>query len=100
MGSYSEQELVDCAGAYGNQGCNGGLMDDGFKYVEAKGDALESKYPYTGKGASCNTKAAADPALPVGAVTGYTDVPTSDEAQLMAAVEKQPVSVAIEADQS
>jgi len=99
--SYSEQELVDCAGAYGNQGCNGGLMDDGFKYVEAKGDALESKYPYTGtKGESCNTKEPADPALPVGAVTGYTDVPTSDEAQLMAAVEKQPVSVAIEADQS
>merc|ERR1712093_61272 len=52
--SFSEQELVDCAGSYGNQGCNGGLMDDGFKYLEAKGDALEATYSYTGKNGKCN----------------------------------------------
>merc|ERR1719169_172769 len=53
--SFSEQELVDCAGSYGNQGCNGGLMDNGFKYLEAKGDALKSTYSYTGKTGTCNT---------------------------------------------
>merc|ERR1719486_1811368 len=55
--SFSEEELVQCAQSYGNQGCNGGLMDDGFKYIMAKGDVLESKYPYTsgsGKTGTCD----------------------------------------------
>merc|ERR1712178_227317 len=95
--SFSEQELVSCAGSYGNQGCNGGLMDDGFKYIEAKGDVLEDTYPYTGKTGTCTTSKTTNPAVKI---TGYSDVKENNEAQLKAAVEKQPVSVAIEADQS
>merc|ERR1712093_597103 len=53
--SLSEQELVDCAASYGNQGCNGGLMDDGFKFIEAKGDEKEASYAYTGKTGSCQS---------------------------------------------
>merc|ERR1711871_1810570 len=98
--SFSEQELVDCAGSYGNQGCNGGLMDNGFKYLEAKGDALESKYSYTGKTGSCSASKSSDPALAKGSVTSFNDVTSDSETQLLAAVNKQPVSVAIEADQS
>merc|ERR1712178_250447 len=72
--SLSEQELVDCAGSYGNQGCNGGLMDDGFKYLEAKGDALETEYPYTGRTGTCSASKSASPSLKKGAVTSFNDV--------------------------
>lgn len=96
--SLSEQQLVDCSRSYGNMGCNGGLMDNAFKYVKAEGGLCsESEYAYhakdgTCKASSCGTK--------YDAITGYTDVAHDSEQALMAAVAKGPVSIAIEADQS
>jgi len=75
-------------------------MDNGFKYLEAKGDALESTYAYTAKTGTCSSSKAANPALAVGAVTSFNDVTSDSASQMMAAVAKGPVSVAIEADQS
>ena len=43
----AEQQLVDCAGAEGNEGCNGGLEVWAFQYAEKQGMELESTYPYT-----------------------------------------------------
>ena len=99
--SLSEQELVDCAGSYGNSGCNGGLMDNGFKFVAAQGDSLESSYAYTGTAGTCSSsKESTASGLKQSKVTGYTDVTANSESALQAAVAQQPVSVAIEADQS
>jgi len=96
--SVSEQQLVDCSGSYGNQGCNGGLMDDAFQYMEANAMCTESSYPYTAKTGSCDVSNC-ETAVAKGDVTGFKDVQSS-EADLEDAVAKGPVSVAIEADKS
>lgn len=93
--SLSEQNLVDCSGAQGNQGCNGGLMDQAYDYIKANnGIDTEQSYPYAGVDQSCRYDA-----KNVGAtVTGYTDIPTGDETALTAAIAAVgPIAVAIDA---
>mmetsp|Transcript_13522 Transcript_13522/g.49193 ORF Transcript_13522/g.49193 Transcript_13522/m.49193 type:complete len:347 (-) Transcript_13522:191-1231(-) len=94
--TFSEQQLVDCDTMDG--GCGGGNMDTAFEYViENGGIDSEKDYPYVGADGTCDkTKEAKH----VGFITGYEDVPAMDEEALMKAVANQPVSVAIEADQS
>jgi len=89
---------MDCSTAEGNQGCNGGLMDYAFEYIIKNGGLdTEADYPYTAQDGTCNKAKAANH---VASITGYTDVTHEDEAQLLAAATNQPISVAIEADQS
>merc|ERR1712153_179859 len=99
--SLSEQELTSCASKYGNQGCNGGLMDDGFKFIEAEGLETEADYKYDGATGTCDTtKEKAHDGINPGVVTSFKDVASNSQSQLAAAVAEGPVSVAIEADQS
>jgi len=92
--SLSEQNLVDCSSAYGNAGCNGGLMDSAFKYIIAnKGIDTEVSYPYKAKTLTCQFQAAN-----VGAtLSSFTDVKAGNEPALVQAIGKSPVSVAIDA---
>jgi len=94
--SLSEQQLVDCAGSYGNAGCNGGLMDSAFKYVQAHGLCTEAAYPYTARDGTC--KATSCTMSANSKITSYTDVAHTENA-LGAASDMEPISVAIEADQ-
>ncbi|MEH8639159.1 C1 family peptidase, partial [Klebsiella pneumoniae] len=96
--SLSEQQLVDCSRTFGNMGCNGGLMDDAFKYIISnKGITTEANYPYTAKDGVCN-KAKAETIAAT--ISSYTDVATNNPTALQNAVAQQPISIAVEADQN
>jgi C1A family cysteine protease len=91
----SEEFLVDCASGAGyfNLGCNGGTPDSAFKYMINNGQCTETSYPYTAKDGSCQKCTSAGVKF-----TGCSDVTPKDQVALKAAVAKQPVVIAIEAD--
>jgi hypothetical protein len=102
--SFSEQQLVDCDnfknGGRGDHGCNGGLMDNAFKFINKYGGlCIEDEYPYS----SGNTKTEGTCQKTCQLVSGskivsYVDIiPDSDET-MMSALTKQTVSIAINAD--
>merc|ERR1712048_1318594 len=97
--SVSEQQLVDCAGSFGEQGCNGGLMDGGFQYAEQNAMCTEESYAYAAKGGTCKASTCTV-GIPKGTVTGFKDVAADSKQDLMSAVAHGPVSIAIEADKS
>merc|ERR1719171_2283681 len=95
--SLSEEDLVQC-NSVTDHGCQGGLMDNAFNWVQKHGICSEESYPYTSGGGTTGT--CKKTCKPIVTITGHTDVPSKDEKSLKAAVSKQPVSVAIEADKS
>jgi len=94
LGDFSEQQLVDCSGSYGNNGCNGGLMDQAFKYLIAEGIKTESSYPYTARDGVCKASSATTDSFKI---TGYTDVSSGSTSDLEVALNSRPVAVAVDA---
>jgi len=97
--SLSEEALVQCDTSK-DMGCQGGLMDNAFAFVEKNGLPTEASYPYisgTGIRGLCNSTKLHAPAVHI---TGFKDVPQGDEDALQSAAAIGPVSIAIEADKS
>jgi KDEL-tailed cysteine endopeptidase len=96
--SLSEQMLIDCDTSR-DHGCHGGLMDYAYQFIIDNGGIdTEEDYPYTNPAAEgqCDINRSGRHVV---TIDGYEDIPANDEVSLLKAVAKQPVSVAIEADQ-
>lgn len=104
MELFSEQQLVDCDNFKNggrDMGCNGGLMDHAFAWIEKNGGLCsEFDYPYvsgeTKTGGTCQKKCKV---VVNSKVTGFVDVEPSSDVAMKTALSQQPVSIAIEADQ-
>ena len=104
LDSFSEQQLVDCdtrKNGGKDMGCNGGLMDNAFKWIEYnKGLCSEKDYPYvsgdTRTAGTCQTSCTN---IAGSEIVEFVDVSASSDDEMMAALSQQPVSIAIQADQ-
>nr|AAD41105.1 cysteine proteinase [Hypera postica] len=91
--SLSEQQLIDCC-TDTSAGCDGGSLDDNFKYVMKDGLQSEESYTYKGEDGACKYNVASV----VTKVSKYTSIPAEDEDALLEAVATVgPVSVGMDA---
>ncbi|KAK8673665.1 hypothetical protein V6N13_111983 [Hibiscus sabdariffa] len=79
--SLTEQEPVDCDEGV-DQGCEGGEMEDAFKFITAMMELATNQRRLPMQAAST--------------MTSYEDVPENNEQTLQKAVANQPVSVFID----
>jgi cathepsin H len=78
--TFSEQQLVDCAGDFNNFGCSGGLPSQAFEYIRHAG-GIQTDLTYTYK--AVNQVCAADKTKYVGQVKyGSYNITEGDEVEL------------------
>lgn len=80
----------------GDQGCQGGLPENAYKYVKAKGLETEKQYPYTSGvipfAGPC--MASGSPAV---TIDGQTRVQKNEGQMLTFLQQKGPISIAVDA---
>jgi C1A family cysteine protease len=90
--SLSEQQLVDCAGPAGNHGCGGGLPSLAYNWIKSNGGICnQTSYAYTARDGTCKKTC-----QPVAKISGFTGIPKTEDGH-QAAVDKQPVSIGVDA---
>jgi len=85
--------LVDCDDN-GDQGCNGGLMENAFEFLTKDGVQAQSDYPYTAEDGTCSF----DKSLVKVTISGFLKLDSSDEVDIANYLSTQgPLSIAINA---
>ncbi|CAD8151994.1 unnamed protein product [Paramecium octaurelia] len=85
----SQQDLIDCSGSYGNQGCQGGFISSTLNYVKDKGLAYEKDYPTTQTSGVCKNVSRTF------RISSYITVSNCDD--LIKALSNSTVTVAVDA---
>lgn len=97
--SLSEEQIVSCDKANGNDGCNGGDQLPALQWLmKQPGQCSEAGYPYSsggGKTGKCITGCA-----PAVKITAAIEVPPKDETALLTAIALQPISLSVDASAS
>jgi cathepsin L len=92
--SLSEQQLLDCDET--DKACNGGMMDDAFKYIEGAGGLCTSEsYPYEANKGTCRVDECT--IVDQSDVVSFVDVTDQTEQGLKEAIAVQPVAIGINA---
>ncbi|CDW81400.1 cathepsin h [Stylonychia lemnae] len=92
--NLSEQQLVDCASAYDNHGCNGGLPSHAFEYVKDNGGiSTEASYPYQAVTNQCTVNPSS---YAVGVRGGAVNISLSEEDLRQALFNNGPISIAFQ----
>jgi cathepsin F len=73
---FSEQQLIDCD-PY-SSGCNGGIIETAFNYIQTNGIALNSQYPYRMAQGYCQYT----PYMGISVVAGYQFAGTTSEKRI------------------
>jgi C1A family cysteine protease len=92
--NLSEQEIVDCSTE--NQGCIGGNPFRVFDYINRRGIANDSDYPYTGKKSSCRRISST---IKVRTSFDYYFL-DNNVLELLEAIEEGPVAVVLHANEA
>jgi len=94
--SLSEQQLVDCdRSIFGDQGCNGGLPENAYKYMinHGMGLELESAYPYKARNGQCQDAKVKEKVF----ISSWKQISTNEQ-QIAAAVQQYgPLAIGINA---
>jgi len=102
LNSLSEQQLVDCSTQ--NLGCQGGNAGYAINFEHGVNVCSEASYPYKGVDGTCLGDTSCQAAIPKGGVAGFSRVGNlffgASKNDMKSAIQQQPVSIAIEADQA
>jgi len=97
--SLSEQELVSCDKGT-DQGCNGGLQEDAFKYIIKNGVTSEKNYPYTsgsGKSGLCKKEKESPVAAKITSWNQVSKGGTGEDKIMTALIAQGPITIGINA---